>query len=151
MQTKVEVDRAEYKKTSPWRVELLGLRSFSLEIGKSTGFTVADSVNANKQHWYKAAEVLARADRSWLARLTIRRESPEEFRCALQRQRDDIKSSFSSARHDCDERVRSTFPSWGLRWSSHKIRFDFAPASWTKSPLSCRRCFVVQNRRKRQN
>jgi phage baseplate assembly protein gpV len=25
------------------------------------------SVNANKRHWYKATQVLAQADRSWLA------------------------------------------------------------------------------------
>ena len=31
------------------------------------------SVNANKRHWYKAGQVLARADRDWLARLVSRR------------------------------------------------------------------------------
>src|SRR5262249_58384174 len=30
---------------------------------------VFGSVNANKRHWYKAAEALARADRAWLSRL----------------------------------------------------------------------------------
>ena len=30
---------------------------------------VVGSVNANKRHWYKAGQVLARADRAWLARL----------------------------------------------------------------------------------
>jgi threonine dehydrogenase-like Zn-dependent dehydrogenase len=52
---------------------------------------VVGSVNANRRHWYKAAQVLARADRSWLARLVTRREPPEEFKRALQRQPEDIK------------------------------------------------------------
>jgi len=49
------------------------------------------SVNANKRHWFKAGEVLARADRKWLARLITRRERPEAFMQALHRQADDIK------------------------------------------------------------
>ena len=49
------------------------------------------SVNANKRHWYKAGEVLARADRTWLSRLITRREKPEDFQRALDRQPDDIK------------------------------------------------------------
>jgi threonine dehydrogenase-like Zn-dependent dehydrogenase len=52
---------------------------------------VVGSVNANKRHWYKAGQVLARADRGWLARLVTRREPPEEFMRALQRQPEDIK------------------------------------------------------------
>ena len=52
---------------------------------------VVGSVNANKRHWYKAGQVLARADRDWLARLITRREPPEAFLRALQRQPDDIK------------------------------------------------------------
>ncbi len=52
---------------------------------------VVGSVNANKRHWYKAGEVLARADRAWLGRLVTRREPPEAFMHALQRQPDDIK------------------------------------------------------------
>ena len=52
---------------------------------------VFGSVNANKRHWYKAGEVLARADRAWLARLITRRERPENFAQALQRRADDIK------------------------------------------------------------
>jgi hypothetical protein len=50
------------------------------------------TVNANKRHWYKATQVLARADRSWLARLLTRREPPEEFMRALRRTADDIKA-----------------------------------------------------------
>jgi len=49
------------------------------------------SVNANKRHWYKAGQVLARADRSWLGRLLTRRERPEDLSRALHRTPDDIK------------------------------------------------------------
>jgi threonine dehydrogenase-like Zn-dependent dehydrogenase len=72
--------------------------------GRTTGFTadvaatmvlqnnvVVGSVNANKRHWYKATQVLAQADRSWLARLITRRERPEGFMQALHRGPDDIK------------------------------------------------------------
>ena len=52
---------------------------------------IVGSVNANKRHWYKAAQVLARADRNWLARLITRRERPEGLMQALHRQPDDIK------------------------------------------------------------
>jgi hypothetical protein len=52
---------------------------------------VVGSVNANKRHWYKAGQVLQRADRSWLERLLTRRERPEEFSRALERTPDDIK------------------------------------------------------------
>ncbi len=52
---------------------------------------VFGSVNANKRHWFKASESLARADRDWLARLITRRERPEEFVKAMTRQADDIK------------------------------------------------------------
>ena len=52
---------------------------------------VVGSVNANKRHWYKAGEALARADRAWLGRLVTRREPPADFMRALQRQPDDVK------------------------------------------------------------
>jgi threonine dehydrogenase-like Zn-dependent dehydrogenase len=52
---------------------------------------VVGSVNANKRHWYKAGQVLARADRAWLARLVTRREPPDAFARALTRQPGDIK------------------------------------------------------------
>jgi threonine dehydrogenase-like Zn-dependent dehydrogenase len=52
---------------------------------------VVGSVNANKRHWYKAGEALARADRAWLERLLTRREQPESFARALERTPDDIK------------------------------------------------------------
>jgi threonine dehydrogenase-like Zn-dependent dehydrogenase len=49
------------------------------------------SVNANKRHWFKGAESLARADRSWPGRLITRRERPENFTQALTRNSEDIK------------------------------------------------------------
>ena len=52
---------------------------------------VIGSVNANKRHWYKAAEALARAERTWLARLITGRERPEDFARALARGPQDIK------------------------------------------------------------
>jgi len=52
---------------------------------------VFGSVNANKRHWYKAGEYLARADRAWLAKLITRCERPEGFAKALERRSEDIK------------------------------------------------------------
>jgi len=52
---------------------------------------VVGSVNANKRHWYKAGQALARADRTWLAGLVSRREPPDAFMRALQREPDDVK------------------------------------------------------------
>ena len=52
---------------------------------------VVGSVNANKRHGNKATQVLAQADRSWLAGLVTRRESPAAFKDALNRTPDDIK------------------------------------------------------------
>ena len=52
---------------------------------------IVGSVNANKRHWYKARNLLARADHAWLRRLITRVEKPENFKQALQRKPDDIK------------------------------------------------------------
>ena len=52
---------------------------------------VVGSVNANRRHWFKAGQVLARADRAWLARLVTRSVRPEEFGSALERTPNDIK------------------------------------------------------------
>ncbi|HTA85029.1 MAG TPA: glucose 1-dehydrogenase [Silvibacterium sp.] len=52
---------------------------------------IVGTVNANKRHWFKAGEALARADRTWLSRLVTRCERPENFANALQRKPDDIK------------------------------------------------------------
>jgi threonine dehydrogenase-like Zn-dependent dehydrogenase len=52
---------------------------------------VIGSVNANRRHWYKAGLSLARADRSWLARLISRCEEPHDFARALTRRPQDVK------------------------------------------------------------
>jgi threonine dehydrogenase-like Zn-dependent dehydrogenase len=49
------------------------------------------SVNANRRHYYRAARVLGRADRSWLEQLVTRRVGPEQYEQALEREPDDIK------------------------------------------------------------
>jgi glucose 1-dehydrogenase len=49
------------------------------------------TVNANRRHYYRAAQVLARADREWLEQIVTRRVVPEDFQDALQRQPADIK------------------------------------------------------------
>ena len=53
---------------------------------------VFGSVNANKRHWYKAGEALARADHAWLSRLITRCERPEDFAKTLERRSEDIKA-----------------------------------------------------------
>ena len=52
---------------------------------------IVGSVNANKRHWYRAGNLLARADRKLLSRLITRYEEPENFMQALERKADDIK------------------------------------------------------------
>ncbi len=52
---------------------------------------IVGSVNANKRHWYRAGQNLARSDREWMSRLITRRETPENFQKALERQPDDVK------------------------------------------------------------
>jgi threonine dehydrogenase-like Zn-dependent dehydrogenase len=52
---------------------------------------VFGSVNANRRHYYRAAQVLAKADRSWLEQLVTRRVSADAFDQALERDPDDIK------------------------------------------------------------
>jgi threonine dehydrogenase-like Zn-dependent dehydrogenase len=52
---------------------------------------ILGSVNANKRHWYRAGDVLARSDREWLKRLITRIERPEDFTKALERRSEDIK------------------------------------------------------------
>jgi glucose 1-dehydrogenase len=49
------------------------------------------SVNANRRHYYRAAQVLAKADPSWLEQLVTRRVGPDAFEQALEREPDDIK------------------------------------------------------------
>jgi threonine dehydrogenase-like Zn-dependent dehydrogenase len=52
---------------------------------------VFGSVNANRRHYQAAAEVLAKADKDWLARLITRRVSLARWREAFERRDDDIK------------------------------------------------------------
>jgi glucose 1-dehydrogenase len=52
---------------------------------------VFGTVNANRRHYYRAANVLARADRSWLEQLLTRRVGPDDLDHALARGPDDIK------------------------------------------------------------
>lgn len=49
------------------------------------------SVNANRRHYEAAADALARADRSWLARLVTRRVPLERWEDALRKEPDDVK------------------------------------------------------------
>ena len=60
---------------------------------------IVGSVNANRRHYFKGANALARADRDWLQRLITRRVPVDHFADALERQPDDIKAviEFSSA------------------------------------------------------
>jgi len=73
--------------------------------GRTTGLATADvatelvlqnnvvvgSVNANRRHFYRAAQALERADRDWLGRLISRRVPPERIQEAFDRGPDDIK------------------------------------------------------------
>jgi threonine dehydrogenase-like Zn-dependent dehydrogenase len=69
-----------------------GLSAADIATGAVLGNkAVVGSVNANKRHWYKAGEALARADRQWLSQLVTRYESPANFAKALHRGPDDIK------------------------------------------------------------
>ena len=52
---------------------------------------VFGSVNANRRHYYRAATVLATADRSWLEQLVTRRVPPDAVDQALARAPDDVK------------------------------------------------------------
>ena len=53
--------------------------------------SVFGSVNANRRHYVDAAEALARADHSWLARLITRTVAVDEWQSALERRPDDVK------------------------------------------------------------
>jgi threonine dehydrogenase-like Zn-dependent dehydrogenase len=52
---------------------------------------IVGSVNANRRHWYKAGQALARADHKWLSQLITRREKPDHYMKAVERGPDDIK------------------------------------------------------------
>ena len=75
-----------------WRVGAAGATTADIAAEAVLGNkVVVGSVNANKRHWYKASQALARVDRAWLERLITRREQPDDFTQALHRQSDDIK------------------------------------------------------------
>jgi glucose 1-dehydrogenase len=69
----------------------LGLVADMASVMVLRNVVIVGSVNANKRHWYKAGEALARADLAWLSQLITRCEPPEDFARALDRQEDDIK------------------------------------------------------------
>jgi threonine dehydrogenase-like Zn-dependent dehydrogenase len=52
---------------------------------------VFGSVNANRRHYEAAADVLAKADPGWLARVVNRRVPLSDWKDALVRQKDDVK------------------------------------------------------------
>ena len=52
---------------------------------------VVGSVNANRRHFYRAAQALAAADHDWLSRLVSRRVAPDRIHEAFDRGPDDIK------------------------------------------------------------
>ncbi len=58
---------------------------------------VFGSVNANRRHYEKAAEALAKADRGWLERLITRRVPIERWAEAIERRPDDVKVVIESA------------------------------------------------------
>jgi threonine dehydrogenase-like Zn-dependent dehydrogenase len=53
---------------------------------------VFGSVNANRRHYQAAAEALAKADKSWLARLITRRVPLDRWKEAFERRADDVKA-----------------------------------------------------------
>jgi hypothetical protein len=55
---------------------------------------IIGSVNTNNRHWYRAGEILARADRKWLSHPITLREKPENFTQALEWNPDDIEVIF---------------------------------------------------------
>jgi threonine dehydrogenase-like Zn-dependent dehydrogenase len=52
---------------------------------------VFGSVNANRRHYERAANALAKADPKWLARITNRRVPLDDWEDALARRPDDVK------------------------------------------------------------
>lgn len=58
---------------------------------------VFGSVNANRTHYEQGAEALARADRGWLSRLITRRVPLGQWREAMERRTDDVKTVITFA------------------------------------------------------
>jgi threonine dehydrogenase-like Zn-dependent dehydrogenase len=74
---------------APQRVEF-DMGQFNRSMVLNNG-TVFGSVNANRDHYAKAADALAKADPAWLARLITRRVPVTRFAEAFKRQKGDIK------------------------------------------------------------
>ncbi len=72
--------------TSPWS----GSAGLATE-AVLKNLVVFGTVNANRRHYYRAAKVLADADRSWLEQLVTRRVPADAVDQALTRTPDDIK------------------------------------------------------------
>jgi hypothetical protein len=96
--TDTEIVEGKYGWAPPGKQRLvLGHESLGRvqDPGSSSAFhkgeLVVSIVSANKRLWYTAGQVLAQADRNWLAELVTRCETPENFAQALQRSADDIK------------------------------------------------------------
>ncbi|HUC37636.1 MAG TPA: glucose 1-dehydrogenase [Acidimicrobiales bacterium] len=80
---------------------LTGLSSGGRSLGVDAGMlnrtmvleneAVVGSVNANRRHYQAAADALARADKSWLAKMISRTVPLADFQQAFARQPDDIK------------------------------------------------------------
>jgi threonine dehydrogenase-like Zn-dependent dehydrogenase len=80
---------------------LTGISSGGRSIGVDAGMlnremvleneAVVGSVNANRRHYQAAADALAKADKSWLARMISRSVAIEQFQDAFNRQPNDIK------------------------------------------------------------
>jgi len=74
-----------------------GGREIAIDLGSLNRSMVLEndvvfgSVNANRRHYEAAAEILARADRAWLARLITRRLALDQWQQALSRKADDVK------------------------------------------------------------
>ena len=72
-------------------------KMFDVDIGGVNRTMVLDNdvvfgtVNANRRHYEMAADALARADKSWLARLITRRVPLERWSEALEHRKGDIK------------------------------------------------------------
>jgi glucose 1-dehydrogenase len=72
------------------RVQSVDLAALNMELVLEND-VVFGSVNANREHYDRAAGVLAEADRSWLERVITRRVPLDRWTDALQRRPDDVK------------------------------------------------------------
>ena len=71
---------------------LAGVSAGAKPISADIGTLERQMVLGNLRHWRAAAEALAKADRDWLGRLVTRRESLDNWRAAVTRRPDDIKT-----------------------------------------------------------